>query len=58
MAIQKGATVKFTSPIIQGNVITKKYDEATDSFLYLVEYADESGDIHQRYFDESQLTVV
>lgn len=58
MAIEVGNTVKLVQPVIQGPVLDIQYDKATKSLSMLVEYADEAGDIHSRWFAEPTLEVV
>lgn len=42
---------------IKGKVIDKAIDKDSDDLLILVEYTNETGEVHTRYFKESQLMV-
>lgn len=53
----KGQEVKLNAVLPQGPVIALRMDE-DGNFFYLVEWSDESGGKHQRWFEESQLTAV
>lgn len=52
----KGQEVKLNAVLPKGPVIALRMDE-DGNFFYLVEWSDESGEKHQRWFEESQLTA-
>jgi uncharacterized protein YodC (DUF2158 family) len=52
----KGQTVKLVSVAPQGPVVALRMDE-NGTFFYLVEWTDEAGVKHQRWFEEAQLAT-
>lgn len=57
MPISKGATVRQVVPVIEGEVIDRRFDEASEGMSYLVSYTDADGETHQRWFAEADLEV-
>lgn len=56
MAIKLGDTVRQIVPApIVGTVAKKQFDESSDSFQFLVEDTDADGQVHSRWFTESQI---
>lgn len=56
MTLKKGNKVRLIQPVIEGDVISGAFVD--DEPQYLVEYADEVGEKHQRYFKPEQLEVL
>lgn len=52
---KKGEVVKLSAVVPQGPVIALRMDE-NGVVQYLVEWEDDTGVAHQRWFDEDQLT--
>lgn len=53
-----GSTARLVQPVIEGPIAGKRYDESTDGLEYLVVYKGADGEVHQRWFPESQLEQV
>lgn len=58
MSVEIGNTVRLKQPVIQGPVIDTEYDKDAKCLRHLVEYTDEAGNTHNRWFSESELEVV
>lgn len=59
MAIKTGDAVRQILPAPITGVVTKKeFDEASDSFNYLVESTDSDGVQHTRWFSGTQIEGV
>lgn len=54
--IKKGATVRLIQPVIEGTVL--RADTNGDVFGYQVEYKDEAGEQHERFFPADKLEVI
>ena len=52
---KKGEVVKLSAVVPQGPVVALRMDE-NGVVQYLVEWEDATGVVHQRWFDEDQLT--
>jgi hypothetical protein len=54
-----GDQVKVKKTDIQGPILDTEYNKSSKQLRHLVQWKDEtSGEIHTRWFDESQLTEV
>lgn len=56
MSLKKGAKVRLVQPVIEGEVVGGAFVE--DEVQYLVDYTDENGESHQRYFPAEKLEEV
>ena len=52
-----GDSVKQVTHPIAGQISRKQYDEATDGFIYQVDYADADGSQSHRWFTEAEIEV-
>ena len=55
MSFTKGQTVKQVVFPIQGEVTSKRFNEDTDAFEYLVSFTDADGNPGERWFTESEV---
>jgi hypothetical protein len=54
-----GDQVKVNKTFIQGPILDTEYNKSTKQLRHLVQWKDEAtGDTHNRWFDESELTEV
>ena len=53
-----GNSVRLIQPVVKGEIKDTEYDKGEKQLRHLVEWKDESGDVHTRWFNESQLEVV
>lgn len=53
---QKGQTVRLNKTVPQGSVAKLRMSE-DGNFFYLVEWTDEAGNTHSRWFAEDQLVA-
>lgn len=58
MPFAKGQTVKQVVHPIQGEITSKRFNEDTDSFEYLVTYLDAAGSPVERWFTESEVEAI
>ena len=58
MALDVGQSAKLITPVIQGTVADVRYNKEAKTMEYLLEWTDADGDIHQRWFNESDLEVI
>lgn len=58
MALKKGDNVKQIVPVITGTIDSKRFDEDTDSFEYLVTYKDAQGNDVSRWFNDQEIQAV
>ena len=58
MPIPKGAQVRQVVPVIEGAVIERRFNDAGDTFEYLVEYADADDAAQSRWFTDGQIEEV
>lgn len=58
MPFSKGQTVKQMVHPIQGEIISKRFNEDSNSFEYLVTYLDPDGNAVERWFTESEVEAV
>lgn len=58
MTYPKGAKVRQIVPVIEGEVAERRFNETADEVEYLIGYATPEGEVHQRWFLGSQLTLV
>ena len=58
MTIKRGSHVKQLVPQAGGVVLKKQFNDATDQFQYLVEFAHPEGEPKRRWFDEDQIVAV
>ena len=55
MAILKiGTQVEFVQPVLKGEVLEQRI--FNDVINYLVEYTNDEGSVHQRWFAESEIS--
>lgn len=57
MAMQKGARVRQVSPVIEGEIVDRRFDDAADGMQYLVSY-EADGETHSRWFAEREVEEV
>jgi hypothetical protein len=55
MAFKKDDLVKQVIHPIAGVITSKRFNEDSDSFEYLVSYPDADGNIVERWFTESEI---
>ena len=56
MAFKKDDAVKqVVTPPIQGTITSKRFNDDTDSFEYLVSYTEAGGSTAERWFTESEI---
>lgn len=55
MPFAKGDSVKQVVHPIAGPITSKRFNEDTDSFEYLVSYTDAEGNQTERWFTESEI---
>jgi hypothetical protein len=55
MAFKKDDAVKQVVHPITGTVTSKRFNEDTDSFEYLVSYTGADGNVTERWFTESEV---
>jgi PKD repeat protein len=48
---------QIVSAPIEGEVVAFSFDEQSGDIRYVVQWTDESGQLHQRGFDEDQIEV-
>ncbi len=58
MAIPKGTKVRQVVPVVEGTVVSYQADQETGEGLTLVEWQDEEGNTHSKYFKESEVSPV
>lgn len=58
MPIEKGATVRQNVPVIEGQVMQRRFSEDAGCMEYLVSYTTADGDAAERWFLETQLSEV
>lgn len=58
MAIKTGTPVRVIQPEIVGTVVERRIDKGTDEELARVEYIDQAGDEHNRWFPVATLEEV
>lgn len=58
MAIPKGTLVRQKIVVIEGTVAAYSVDQESGETQMLVEWTDEAGDVHSKYFKESEVEVV
>jgi len=56
--MQIGSAVKLVQPTLQGAIIDTRYDKEALTLTHLVEWADASGVVHQRWFNESEIAEI
>ena len=56
MAFKKGDKAELPPHSVKGEIVAKRYNETDDNFQYLLEYS-EDGETHQRWFNESDLSL-
>lgn len=56
--MKKGQMVRLIQPVIQGEILKTVWDEEAEELAHLVEWTNESGEVHQRLFRESELEEV
>ena len=54
--LKKGTKVEFVQPTLKGEVLEQQI--FNDVINYLVEYTNDEGDVHQRWFEETQISEV
>lgn len=57
MAFAKGTKITQVVSPIKGTITDYEIDKETGEIQYKVEYEDENGETHQRYFKEHHFTV-
>lgn len=58
MPFAKGATVKQVVHPIQGPITSKRFNEDSDSFEYLVAFTDAEGNTQERWFAETEVEAI
>ena len=58
MPFAKGETVKQVIHPIQGEITSKRFNEDTDAFEYLVSYPDTDGNTVERWFTEAEVEAI
>jgi hypothetical protein len=53
-----GDNVKQVVHPIEGVIASKRFDEVTDTFQYLLEYTDKDGEETSRWFNEDEIEAV
>jgi hypothetical protein len=56
--MKTGAQVRVIQPVIEGSVIARRINPATDDIELLVAYTDAANECHERWFAASQLEEV
>lgn len=55
--MKTGAKVRLIQPVVEGVVLKRRINEATDEVEVLVEVKEPNGEPSQRWFDQAQLEV-
>lgn len=55
-ALKPGTTVRLKQPVIEGLVVAPSVTD--EDFGYMVDYKDEAGEFHHRFFRADQLEFV
>ena len=58
VAFKEGQKVRLVAPIIEGSIADINYNKLTEELEYLLGYSSADGDLHQRWFSESDLEAV
>jgi len=58
MSFAKGDNVKQKVHVAQGAITSKRFNEDSDSFEYLVAYPDADGNTVERWFTESEIEAM
>lgn len=61
MPFRKEDEVRVVTPIIEGTIVAKRFNDEDDSFSYLVEWktkGEDGEETHQRWFSEADLEAV
>ncbi len=53
--MKAGDTVRIAHTTLQGTILQRRIDEATDSVMYLVGYTDNNGEAQQRWCSAGEL---
>ena len=53
--MKKGKKVRLIQPVIEGEVVSTRYNEEKEGLEHLVEWTGSDGEVHQRWFAESDL---
>lgn len=56
--MEEGQTVRLKQPVIQGQILDTRYNKDSKELEHLVAYDDGAGNLHERWFLESQLEAV
>ncbi|MES2048878.1 MAG: hypothetical protein V4447_10785 [Pseudomonadota bacterium] len=56
--IKKGSTVRQVVPVIEGQVLEKKFNDDTDKFEFRVEYTLPDGGHCERWFSEDDIEEI
>lgn len=54
--LKQGTPVEFVQPNLKGSIV--KTEIIDDGIQYLVEYTNDEGDTHQRWFKETEIQEV
>ena len=55
MALTEGQIVRLKQPAISGPILDTRYNKDARQLEHLVDYVDEAGERHSRWFLDSQL---
>lgn len=53
-----GQKARLIQPVIQGKIVDTVYDKKVKSLSHLLDYEDQFGNRHQRWFLDSQLEEI
>jgi hypothetical protein len=56
--MKKGNTVRLMQQVVEGDIVSTRYNEETEGLEHLVEWQDNQNDTHQRWFAEVELEEV
>lgn len=57
MALTDGQVARLIQPAIEGPILDTRYNKDHAQLEHLIEYVDQSGETHQRWFLASQLEL-
>lgn len=58
MSIVIGGKAKLIQPVVSGEIIDTQFNKSASQLEHLLQYTGTDGEVHQRWFLESELEAV